>query len=90
MAEPHQGGMDLRLDDQLCGQLAIWHDRWGPTHHREMGSRYGVGLILASHQLTDIVSVPGLSLRKYWRATMMRRERSFSSWSVQRVSGELP
>jgi hypothetical protein len=47
-AHPREGGLDVALDDAVCGELSLWNDRWSPVHHKDLGSRFGVGLTMNS------------------------------------------
>jgi hypothetical protein len=87
VARPRAGGADLELDGALVGQVGHWNVAWKPSHLQGLGPCCANSVTLARTAIQKLLNVSGFSLKRVWRAKILKRDSDFGSWTEEVISG---
>jgi hypothetical protein len=89
IAQPRQGGMDLIYGNKFVGEISLWNWRWSPTFDKALGPHCGTSLTLSKECCSEILNVPDATFSRYWRATVLKREKEHGEWEEEKMLGRL-
>lgn len=89
IARPRQGGMDLMCGEQFVGEICHWNWRWNPTFDKALGPHCGTSLTVSKDCCSELLHVPEATFSRYWRATVLTREKDYGEWKERIMTGKL-
>jgi hypothetical protein len=89
IARPRRGGMDIFQANRPVGEIRYWNWRWSPTHDKSLGPNCGVSLTMSKECCKELFAVRDTIFTRYWRATVMTRDKEYGSWEEKQLVGEL-
>jgi len=89
IARPRQGGMDLICGEQFVGEISYWNWRWSPTFDKALGPQCGISLTVSKDICSELLNVPDTTFARYWRATVLTREKEYGEWEERIITWKL-
>lgn len=79
---PHNGQLEVKLDDKVVADLYYWNAGWGPVHPMQFDGNCGTALVSKGKAYRELPDVADQDMRSfyYWRVRTLSRKGSYESF----------
>lgn len=86
---PHEGQLQIKVEDQVTANLSYWNAGWGPVRPRQFYGNCGTALISRGTTYRKNADAGGKPLRAFylWQVRTLYRSNSFDKFSETLTTG---